>query len=204
MTEPTRHPGGGMPSPLDPTALLEAQTRLLAALARSGQIVAEATRRCAERQAELARAALHDLLASSPLARGLDGASRNSGALQDQAARLSALVERIGREIGQMQQIVADAQGAVLAELGRAFESGPAPTARGETAPAAAATKPSVPSATAPAATAATAAPTAAPTETAPSVEETVAAATGPVESATEAPVEPARPRRPRKVAAEG
>lgn len=102
--------------------LLRIQQRLLEAFARTGRIVAEAARGCAERQAELTRAALHGLLAGTPLAGGMP----SSDALQDQAGRMAALLEQIGHEVGQMQRIVVEAQQAVLVELGRVLEAAPA------------------------------------------------------------------------------
>lgn len=116
-----------MPDPINtPSAdlgeLLRTQQRLLEAFARTGRIVAEAARGCAERQAELTRAALHDLLAGTPLVGGMP----STDALQDQVGRMAALLERIGHEVGQMQRIVVEAQQAVLAELGRALEAAPA------------------------------------------------------------------------------
>ncbi len=136
-----------MPDPINaPSAdlgeLLRTQQRLLEAFARTGRIVAEAARGCAERQAELTRAALHDLLAGTPLAGGMP----STDALQDQVGRMAALLERIGHEVGQMQRIVVEAQQAVLAELGRALEAAPAgpcePAAEPAPEPAAAAPAP--------------------------------------------------------------
>jgi hypothetical protein len=127
-----------MPDPISPSSadlgeLLSTQQRLLEAFARTSRIVAEAARGCAERQAELTRAALHDLLAGTPLAGGVP----STDALQEQVGRMAALLERIGQEVGQMQRIVVEAQQAVLAELGRALEtaSGRAPEAAPAAAP---------------------------------------------------------------------
>lgn len=116
MTDPINTPTA------DLGELLRTQQRLLEAFARTGRIVAEAARGCAERQAELTRAALHDFLGAAPLTGGMP----SHDALQERVGRMAALLERIGQEVGHMQRIVVEAQQAVLAELGRAFEAAPA------------------------------------------------------------------------------
>lgn len=157
--------------------LLRSQQRLLEAFARTGRIVAEAARGCAERQAELTRAALHDLLGAHPLAGGVP----STDALQERVGRMAVLLERIGEEVGHMQRIVVEAQQAVLAELGRAFEV--APTASCESA--------------APEPTRSAAASTPAPSDPAPSDP-------APSAPASEPSADGPRPRRSRKIAVEG
>lgn len=200
MSEP--RPTPVPPSTPDLAALFEAQQRLFEAFARSGRIVAEAARGCAERQAAIARMTLDDLFASG-LA-GEPGASPPS--LQERAARLGSLLEQIGREVGALQRILAEAQLAMLEELRRAWQPAVGAATEGEraTAPVAEPT----PTTTAPTAEtpAAAAEPHAAP---AVAVAAEAAAATpvdeaaaGPVENGEAAKKSPAR--RSRKIAANG
>lgn len=198
MSEP--RPTPVPPSPPDLAALLAVQQRLFEAFARSGRIVAEAARGCAERQAAIARMTLDDLLAGS-----LPG--EPAASLQERAARLGSLLEQIGREVGALQRILAEAQLAMLEELRRAWQPAVEAAAEGERMPAAEPT----PTAEAPVAEApVTEAPTAAaerhavPTVAAetPAATPIEEAAAGPAENGEAAKKSPAR--RGRKIAANG
>ncbi|MCS6780669.1 MAG: hypothetical protein NZ555_13320 [Geminicoccaceae bacterium] len=191
MSEP--RPTPVPPSPPDLAALLAVQQRLFEAFARSGRIVAEAARGCAERQAAIARMTLDDLLAA-----GLPGEpAANLASLQERAARLGSLLEQIGQEIGALQRILAEAQLAMLEELRRAWQPTVAETAAAEPATAPAAEPAPVASAAAPVAE--TAGPAESPAaEEAPSGE----AEAGPEENGEAAKKSPAR--RSRKIAANG
>lgn len=191
MSEP--RPTPVPPSPPDLAALLAVQQRLFEAFARSGRIVAEAARGCAERQAAIARMTLDDLLAA-----GLPGEpAANLASLQERAARLGSLLEQIGQEIGALQRILAEAQLAMLEELRRAWQPTVAETAAAEPATAPAAEPAPVASAAAPVAETAGSAASPAAAD-GPSGE----AEAGPEENGEAAKKSPAR--RSRKIAANG
>lgn len=179
-----------MPSPADLGALLSAQERLIEACARSGRILAEAARDCAERQAAIGRSTLRDLWSAGPL--GLPAATPGEPASLP-LERLGGLVQAIAGELGAMQRILAEAQLAVLEELRRALapERPAEPAAAAEPAPPAAPAEPP----------AAVAAPPAEAAE--PAVVEAAAPAEPPLVAAAAAG-EPGRPRRARKVEARG
>ncbi len=215
MTQPitSPSPARGVPFPpaADPVALLRAQQRLFGACARSGLILGEAARDCAERQVAIGRAAMRELWAAAP-------AATRGGPARAAADWLAGLAQELGAGLEAMQRTLLEAQLAILEELRRAVAAEPAAgveTEAGATVPAAAPAeaKPKpVPSTAEPASIGAEKTEPAPVAEAAPAAagEAVVAEAAAPAASAADggAPErsgeasEPARPRRSRRVSA--
>jgi|DewCreStandDraft_4_1066084.scaffolds.fasta_scaffold00053_175 hypothetical protein len=144
MTQPITSPSPacGVPFPptADPVALLRAQQRLLGACARSGLILGEAARDCAERQVAIGRAAMRELWAAAPAA----ARGEPAGAAADWFA---GLVRELSAGLEAMRRTLLEAQLAVLEELRRAVAAEPAVRVETEAGAAAAAAVPSEPAA---------------------------------------------------------
>lgn len=202
MTQPITSPSPprGVPFPpaADPVALLRAQQRLLGACARSGLILGEAARDCAERQVAIGRAAMREFWAAAP-------AATRGGPAGAAADWLAGLVRELGAGLEAMQRTLFEAQLAVLEELRRAVAAAPVAAPAEATPEAAPSAEPaaSIGAETVQPALAAEATPAAAG-------EAVVAEAVAPAASAADggaperlgAVSEPARPRRGRRVSA--
>lgn len=170
----------------DLAALLQVQRRVLDAVARSGRILAEATRDCAERQAEFGRAALRDLWAAVPAA----ARTLAAGELPRPAVEpWGAIALQFGEQLVGLQRILLEAQLALLEELRRALAAdapaAPEASSTDEASPDATGSEPGAPVAIEPQPAA-----------------EVEASVEPPTPVAAGEPTEPARPRRTRRVAA--
>lgn len=105
-------------TPSDFSSVIDAQRRSFDAMARAGQIMAEAIRACAERHVKAAQGAFEDMVKVPPSSLNLTSPEE---AWREHAGRLRGAMDRMAAHMGELQKVMTEAQLAAMEELQAAW-----------------------------------------------------------------------------------